>query len=91
MPNTNGVSPDDILNSYRPMISFLAAAFGPNCEVVLHDIREQDKSVIAIENGSISNRIIGSPMTDLALGALHKIDKGLPYLCTVSYTHLTPL
>lgn len=56
----------EILDSYRPMVSFLAQLCGPYCEVLLHDISNPNNSVIEIANGFHSGRTIGFPMTDLA-------------------------
>ena len=65
---------NDILNTYIPMVNFLADVCGPSFEVILHDISKPDSSVIAIRNGHITNRQIGSPLTDLALKILKKKD-----------------
>ena len=56
---------NDVLNIYKSIVPFLAQLCGPSSEVVLHDISDPSKSVIAIENGK-SGRSIGSPITDLA-------------------------
>lgn len=39
----------------------LAAQFGPNCEVVIHDLlsNDPDSSIVAIENGHVSGRKVG--------------------------------
>ena len=39
----------------------IARQFGPNCEVVVHDLgtEELENSIVAIENGHISGRRIG--------------------------------
>lgn len=58
------------IKSYIPMIKFLAEILGPNCEVVLHDTKNYENSIIAIENNYISGRKIGAPLTDLALKVL---------------------
>ena len=36
----------------------LAAQFGPNCEIVIHDLHSHDpeSSIVAIENGHVSGR-----------------------------------
>ncbi|WKY46886.1 PAS domain-containing protein [Eubacteriaceae bacterium ES3] len=56
------------VSDYIPMVNFLANVLGPNTEVVLHDLRNYEESIIAIENGHISGRKIGGPVTDLVLG-----------------------
>lgn len=55
------------VRDYIPMVNFLAKLLGPNTEVVLHDLRNYEESIIAIENGHISGRKIGGPVTDLVL------------------------
>ena len=40
---------------------------GKDCEVVLHDTNNLERSVVAIANGHITGRKVGAPMTDLAL------------------------
>ena len=42
------------------------SVIGPNCEIVVHDFRDLDHSVIAIE-GNLSGRHIGSPLPDISL------------------------
>lgn len=53
------------LQAYIPLVKFLARFLGSNCEVVLHDVRNIEKSIIAIENNHISGRIIGDPLKNL--------------------------
>ena len=36
---------------YKHIVPFLGAALGKDCEVVLHDLRHPEESVIAIANG----------------------------------------
>ena len=55
------------LEAYIPLVDFLGSALGPNCEIVLHDVRSPENSIIAIANGHISGRHIGAPLTDLVL------------------------
>lgn len=64
-----------LLESYFPIASFIAAIVGPKCEVVVHDISDPEHSIIFIENGHISGRKIGDGSTDLVL----KILKGEAY------------
>ena len=59
-----------ILKGIIPLIDGIANTFGKNCEVVLHDIRNPQSSVIAIANGHITGRSIGSPMTEYGLATL---------------------
>lgn len=53
----------DLLYSYKTIVKFLGCVLGPDYEVVLQDLADKNHSVIAIENGHISGRSIGSPLT----------------------------
>ena len=59
-----------LLKGIIPLVEGIANTFGKNCEVVLHDIRNPQSSVIAIANGHITGRSIGSPMTEYGLATL---------------------
>lgn len=61
-----------LLETYIPLVNFIADIIGPNCEVLLHDVVDVQNSVIAIRNGYISGRQIGCPLTDLGLELLEK-------------------
>jgi predicted transcriptional regulator YheO len=52
------------------MVRYIADIIGPQCEVVLHDVRTPGTSIVAIRNGYVSGRTIGGPMTNLALKLL---------------------
>ncbi|MBP2651637.1 MAG: YheO-like domain protein [Firmicutes bacterium] len=58
------------LESYIPLVDFIADIIGPHCEVLLHDIVDVQNSVIAIRNGYISGRQSGCPLTDLGFEIL---------------------
>lgn len=61
-----------ILNSLIPVIDTIAQTFGKNCEVVLHDFRDPQRSIIKIANGHVTGRIVGDPITDFALATWHR-------------------
>jgi len=63
-----------IIKSYIPVVEGIAKTFGKNCEVVLHDFSKMQSSIVAIENGHITGRSIGSPMTEVGLKAVRKGD-----------------
>lgn len=66
--------------SYIQLVDFLGACFGENTEVVLHDFKDINHSIIAIHNGHISGRTIGAPLTSFALSKLKdKGKEGPPY------------
>ncbi|MBB6214867.1 putative transcriptional regulator YheO [Anaerosolibacter carboniphilus] len=61
-----------ILKSIIPIVEGIAKTFGKNCEVVLHDFNNFQSSIIAIENGHVTGRSLGSPMTEVGLQAIRK-------------------
>lgn len=61
-----------LLKMFIPMVNFIADIVGPQCEVILHDIDDVEKSAIALRNGYISGRQIGCPLTDLGMQFLEK-------------------
>ncbi|WP_088001976.1 helix-turn-helix transcriptional regulator [Gottfriedia solisilvae] len=70
---------NELLKMYIPMVTFIANVMGKHCEVVLHDLTNPENSIVAIENGEISGRRVGGPITDLVLkvmqeGAYKEVD-----------------
>lgn len=61
-----------ILKGMMPLVEGIANTFGKNCEVILHDIRYPQSSIIAIANGHITGRTIGGPMSEYGLATLRK-------------------
>ena len=55
------------LAKYIPLVDFLAEVLGADAEVVLHDVEDVNRSVVAIRNGHISGRSVGSPATNVVL------------------------
>ncbi|NEU31989.1 transcriptional regulator [bacterium LRH843] len=52
----------------KSLIKGIAAQFGENCEVVLHDLKKPfDQTIEEIENGHVTGRKIGGPGTNLGL------------------------
>lgn len=58
----------------------LAAQFGENCEVVVHDLSKNhiSNSIVHIENGHITNRSVGGGPSGAVLEALKEHDGSLP-------------
>lgn len=58
---------------YFRLAKAIARQFGPNCEVVVHDLESNDpeSSIVAIENGHVSGRQIGDGPSHVVLDALH--------------------
>lgn len=51
----------------------MAAHFGNNCEVVIHDLRKDiESSIVYIENGHVSNRKLGDGPSEIVLETLKK-------------------
>lgn len=61
----------------------LASQFGKDCEVVVHDLQAEspDKTIIAIENGSVTNRELGSGPSHIVLEALNTPPEELKDRC----------
>lgn len=56
---------------FNDLIKGIAAQFGDQCEVVLHDLTgDYDSTIVAIENGHITGRKVGDPGTNLGLEIL---------------------
>ncbi len=70
-----------LVDKYIPLVGFLEQALGPNFEIVLHDVRELDNSIVAIGNNHISGRQVGGPITDLALKIINEgLKDNQPYI-----------
>ncbi|MBS4537155.1 PAS domain-containing protein [Clostridium sp. D2Q-11] len=59
-----------LLLNMIPLVDGISRTLGSNCEVVLHDIKNPQHSVIAISNGHVTGRKVGSPMTERGLMAI---------------------
>lgn len=61
----------EVLETFRPVMRAIAAAGGPSCEVVLHNLDGADvdlrHTIAAIENGHVTGREVGGPSTSLGL------------------------
>ncbi len=60
------------LSFFARLARGLAAQFGPDCEVVIHDLESSDleSSIVAIENGHVSGRTLGDGPSKVVLDAL---------------------
>lgn len=61
-----------ILKNMVHLVEGIGKTFGKNCEVVLHDVRNPDNSIVAISNGHVTNRVVGGPMSEYGLADLRK-------------------
>ena len=67
----------------------IAATFGSNCEVVVHDVsgKGTDSTIVAIENGHITGRKVGDGASQVALEQTLKADsQPLDRLCYLTKT-----
>ncbi|MCK1821726.1 PAS domain-containing protein [Streptomyces sp. XM83C] len=64
---------DAILAALRPVVDGIAATFGPLCEVVLHDYRDPERSVVAVA-GSVTGRRPGGAMSEIGMRVLARGD-----------------
>lgn len=68
----------DLKEKWGAIVNCIADLLGPKAEVVLHDVRHPDHSIVMIRNGHVTGRGVGAPLTDLGFYMLreseHKID-----------------
>jgi predicted transcriptional regulator YheO len=76
---------DAVLGALRPVVDGVAATFGPVCEVVLHDYRRPDHSVVAVA-GSVTGRTVGGAMSEIGMRALARGDEARDELNYVTRT-----
>jgi predicted transcriptional regulator YheO len=60
---------DAVFAALTPVIDGIVATFGSSCEVVLHDYRDQEHSVVAVA-GSVTGRAKGDAMSEIGLRVL---------------------
>ncbi|WP_416959251.1 helix-turn-helix transcriptional regulator [Streptomyces sp. Agncl-13] len=65
---------DAIIAALVPVVDGIAATFGPVCEVVLHDYRQPEKSVVAVA-GDLTGRSVGGAMSEIGLRMLARGDE----------------
>ena len=57
----------ELLERYKLVVEFLGKALGPDYEIVLQEVGTESSGIVAIANGGISGRVVGSPLTNNAL------------------------
>ncbi len=60
---------DDYLILLEPIVAGIAATFGRQCEVVLHDFRDPEHSIVAIQ-GQVTERHVGGSVSQLGLSLI---------------------
>jgi len=58
-----------ILRQMLPLVEAISRTVGDNCEIVLHDFSDLENSVVAIANGHVTGRSLGSGMLSKGLEA----------------------
>ena len=53
------------LRRYVPLMDMLGAVFGEDCELVLHDLREPEHSVVYVVHGQVTGREVGQGIEHL--------------------------
>ncbi|MFF7047417.1 transcriptional regulator [Streptomyces griseorubiginosus] len=76
---------DAILAAFRPVVDGIAATFGPVCEVVLHDYRRPEQSVVAL-SGAVTGRSVGGAMSQIGLRMVARGDEAADELNYVTRT-----
>ncbi len=77
---------DKLIDSLCQVAHGIALTFGSNCEVVVHDLRgrHHEKSIVMIENGHVSGRVVGDgpsrPVLETLKADPSKLDDKLAYL-----------
>ena len=67
----------DNFDMFSRIIKGIAAQFGENCEVVLHDLtRDYEHTIVAIENGHVTGRKVGDSGTNMGLEILRGTSSG---------------
>jgi predicted transcriptional regulator YheO len=61
---------------WNPLVDCIADLLGPRSEVVLHDLRHPERSIVVIRNGHVTGRKVGAPLTDLGFLMLRDAKKG---------------
>lgn len=77
----------EIRSTIEQIMKLIAAEFGPKCEVVLHDwSKPYDKSIVAIENGHVSDRHVGDGGSNLGLEVMRGTSDGSNQLNYITQT-----
>ncbi len=61
---TGDAEADAILGAVAATVDGIAATFGPSCEVLVHDYRRPESSVVAVA-GTVTGRRAGDPMSEI--------------------------
>ncbi len=70
----------DLKARWGPVVDCIADVLGTNAEVVLHDVRRPEHSIVMIRNGHVTGRTVGAPLTDLGFFMLRESEKRIETL-----------
>jgi predicted transcriptional regulator YheO len=76
-----------LVESLKKVAQAFGASLGPWCEVVIHDLRKPESSIVEIVNSNVTGRKVGGPITDYGLRML--IEKPTQDLY-IGYSTLSP-
>ncbi|WP_113703247.1 helix-turn-helix transcriptional regulator [Nonomuraea lactucae] len=76
---------DAVLAALAPVVDGIVATLGSFCEVVVHDFRRPEASVVAIA-GSVTGRGVGGSMSEIGMGILARGDEAGDQLNYVTRT-----
>ena len=65
---------DAVIAALTPVIDGIAATFGSCCEVVIHDFRRPEHSIVALA-GSVTGRGVGGSMSEIGMKLLARGDE----------------
>ncbi len=65
---------DAIIAALAPVVDGIVATLGSFCEVLVHDFRRPESSVVAIA-GSVTGRTVGGSMSEIGMGLLARGDE----------------
>ena len=65
-----------MLNELKRVAKGIAATFGSNCEVVIHDVsgKGSDNTIVAIENGHVTGRKVGDGASQVVLDQIANLE-----------------
>lgn len=69
-------SAEAILRASKVAADAIAAMFGMDCEVAVHDLRNPTHSLVHLANGHVTGRSLGAPIRDLILRVIPSLEKG---------------
>ena len=71
---------DLIFSNAKAIADTMVETFGRHCEIVIHDLSDPSHSVVHVA-GTVTNRQVGAPVTDLGLRMLREAKDGMDRVC----------